>query len=48
MKAVAVVLLAWGGLTGVACAQEPLGPSYTIREPDMLEEVQGSGSFEGA
>jgi len=41
MKAVAVVLLAWGGLTGGACAQEPLGPSYPIREPDMLEEVQG-------
>lgn len=36
----AALLLAWGGLTGVTCAQEVLGPTYPIREPDMLEEIQ--------
>lgn len=35
-----MLMLALGGITGVACAQEALGPTYPIREPDMLDEIQ--------
>jgi len=40
MVKTAVQILICGVLVGQACAQDALGPTYPIREPDLLEDIQ--------